>query len=79
MIRRYRKKPAVVEAVQWNGKNEGDILEFDGVSIGPRGPEIVTLAGTMLVSMGDYIVRGIQGELYPCKQDIFEELHEPMD
>lgn len=81
---RYRKKPIEVEAVRFfNGaihpmdgwvKNafESDILFWDiGMKLVVR-----TLEGDMVVSGGDYIIRGIQGELYPCKPDIFEQTYE---
>ena len=80
---KYRKKPVVIEAVQWLGKNE----PFDGKAIGLEfkdgpverldgGIEIRTLEGTMLASVGDFIIKGVQGELYPCKPDIFEATYE---
>ena len=59
---RYRKKPVVIEA-------EGPITE-------PR--EIVTLEGTMRADVGDYVITGVKGEVYPCKPDIFEATYEPV-
>ena len=73
----YRKKPIVIEAHQWDGCNVGELIEF----IPPdkfTGPDyegniiIHTLEGAMTALPGDYIVKGIKGEFYPCKPDIFE-------
>ena len=77
---RYRKKPVVIEAVQFTGENYDDIIEFTGnqAIIGlPTGEgsecmTIPTLEGPMVASPGDYIICGIAGEFYPCKPDIFE-------
>jgi hypothetical protein len=76
---RYRKKPVVIEAVQYDGTFP---LEFLGDaehvrSAGDGALEIVTLEGTMRADVGDWIIRGVKGELYPCKPDIFETTYEP--
>ena len=90
---RYRKKPVEVEAIQWDGINLSDIKDFVGESLickiydcawevnaAPVIAElqIRTLEGNMSVSKGDYIIKGIQGEFYPCKPDIFEQTYEPI-
>lgn len=80
-MQKYRKKPTVVEAIQFTGKNMQDILAAVGnsqirVPEDRQSIEIKTLEGTMTASKGDFIVRGIKGELYPVKPDIFEKLHE---
>jgi hypothetical protein len=81
MPKKYRKKPVVIEAVQWTGNNDDDIMEF--VSTGRFGDDdddgvyIMTLEGEMRASVGDYIIKGVQGEFYPCKPDIFEQTYEP--
>lgn len=83
IAKKYRKKPVVIEAVQWTGKNRTDIYEF----CGPRSDiifildavNIPTLEGSMTASAGDYIIRGVHGELYPCKPDIFEETYEEVN
>jgi hypothetical protein len=79
--RRYRKKPVVIEAMQYLGSFE---LEFLGDSERVRKAaddtgacEIVTLEGVMRCEVGDWIIRGVKGELYPCKPDIFEATYEP--
>ena len=86
---RYKKKPVVIEAIQWNGENANEIKEwcnkdknnFNFVcgQTNPNQIEINTLEGVMLASIGDYIIKGIKGEFYPCKPDIFEETYEVLD
>jgi DNA-directed RNA polymerase subunit RPC12/RpoP len=88
---KYRKKPVVVEAVQWTGKNFEELAELIG-SLEEGRPErravydeldmtlkIKTLEGVMAANPGDYIIQGVQGELYPCKPDIFEATYEPLE
>ena len=83
---KYRKKPIVIEAVQWKPKKGGwpgmgrsDIL---GViwRFGPKGKVcsgiMETLEGVHEVTIGDWIITGIKGEKYPCKPDIFEATYE---
>jgi len=83
---KYRKKPVVIEAIQFNGRNSADIHEFCGEfvrePVGEEYLEIVTLEGIMRAQHGDYIIKGVKGEFYPCKPDVFEqtyELVEPFD
>ena len=73
--RRYRKKPVVIEAVLWTGDNFPKIKKFVG---GPAifderlGLLIFTLEGRMTADIGDWIIKGVKGECYPCKPEIFE-------
>lgn len=93
MINKYIKKPIEVEALQIHG-NVSEIKEFIGENgdayiydepwkalIGR--PHIVvtihTLEGDMRATDGDYIIKGIKGEFYPCRKDIFEETYEIVD
>ena len=80
MARAYRKKPVVVEAVQWTGENHAEMCEFidpEAFEIIPRiGLVIHTLEGDHHASLGDYIIRGVNGEFYPCKPDIFAKTYE---
>lgn len=78
---RYKKKPVVIDAIQWDGSEDGAINiasqeEFEGMldfkSGGFDGFYIKTLEGLMQVSKDDYVIRGVKGEFYPCKPDIFE-------
>ena len=79
----YRKKPVVVEAVQFTEDSLDELTKFCGFNIGDvenplyrRGIVIETLEGNMLASKGDWIIRGVNGEFYPCKPDIFEKTYE---
>lgn len=77
---KYRKKPVVIEAIQWNGDNFGEVAMFcKKIKIAYTHNETIvieTLEGDMLASKGDYIIKGVKGEFYPCKPDIFEETYE---
>ena len=88
---RYRKKPVVIDAIQWTGINlseikmfVGDKLEYNIIDtaweVGKGRPcvlmKIKTLEGKMEASEGDYIIKGVNGEFYPCKPDIFEKTYE---
>lgn len=76
----YRKKPVEVQAVQWNGNNVGEVLEFCGKArIKDDSIFIDTLEGTMEAKTGDYIIKGVKGEFYPCKPDIFEDTYCEVD
>jgi hypothetical protein len=83
----YRKKPIEVQAIRYDGTNEDAVAEFMGGKRQARaekrklpGPGrglhdgilIHTLEGTMTASVGDWIIRGVKGEFYPCKPGIFE-------
>lgn len=80
---KFRKKPVVIEAVQWTGSNLDELRAFVPKEFRhnkihqPMG--IVTLEGVVTVSEGDWIIRGIKGEFYPCKPDIFEKTHEAVE
>lgn len=78
--KKYRKKPVEVEAVQYDGENGREIGHFAGLDASTAGREkalvIHTPEGNMRVSVGDYVIRGVQGEHYPCKPDIFEQTYE---
>lgn len=76
---KYRKKPVVIEAIQWTGENCAEIDAFldDTEETTPGGPIVIeTLEGDMTAQVGDWIIRGVQGELYPCKPDIFAATYE---
>lgn len=83
-MRKYRKKPVVIEAVQYLGFHEnGEECElFLGSSfethIATKNQIMVrTMEGELTASQGDYLIRGVQGEFYPCKPDIFAATYEP--
>ena len=87
---KYRKKPVVIEAFQLNERglvaedwfcdavSRNDIVthNFGKYHIEPAWCEIKTLEGTMIAKVGDYIIQGVNGEIYPCKADIFEKTYE---
>ena len=83
-IHKYRKKPVVIEAIQLTKDTFKEVCEWVGddlVTIFLKGDNfegirISTFEGHMDASMGDYIIKGIKGEFYPCKADIFEETYE---
>ena len=94
---RFRKRPVVIEAVQWTGDNLIEVISFtDGVPdtrsdtaaekwqsycdlVANDGLKIHTLEGKMLASPGDWIIKGVQGEFYPCKPAIFALTYEAAD
>lgn len=85
---KFRKKPVVIEAILWDGtiqtlkvlqamgmksiRYSTDDSRRDGIS----DLEIVTLEGSHCASLGDWIIKGVKGEFYPCKPDIFEQTYE---
>lgn len=81
----YRKKPVVVEAIQYGAATCVEICAWIGVEHRAYEGEpcgvgvliIPTLEGDMIAQPGDYIIRGIKGEFYPCKPDIFADTYEP--
>lgn len=79
---KYRKKPVVIEALQYDGYHTGQLNDFCGDKIVEpvdASPFIRTLEGNMTISKGDYVIRGVNGELYPCKPDIFKKTYEPAE
>ncbi len=82
---KYRKKPVVIDAVQWNGQDDfGAVVALGGdparrVFTTGNFLNIETLEGMMLANPGDWIIRGVKGELYPCKDDIFRATYEPVE
>jgi len=83
--KQYRKKPVVIEAMRWDGNESAMAIEkWSGhvVSRGEDFPDLMsveTLEGDMNAAPGDYIIKGVQGEFYPCKPDIFEATYEAVD
>jgi hypothetical protein len=79
----YRKKPVVIEAEQFNASNGEDISAWSGGAARPaighheeRVLLIDTLEGCLTASHGDWIIKGLKGEFYPCKPDIFEATYD---
>jgi hypothetical protein len=83
---KYRKKPVVVEVMQYNWDDAGypkkvvqdNIADFIGANLILVGDDIIieTLEGDMVAKRGDWIIKGVQGEFYPCKPDIFAATYE---
>lgn len=89
---KYKKKPIVVEAIRWTGSNLEEIRNFVGSDLIEEYVELCdikrtlkkmlvdiaidTLEGTMKVDYGDYIIKDVNNELYPCKPDVFEQTYE---
>lgn len=83
---KYIKKPVVIDAVRWSGNNLNEILDF----MKDKQPNyyeddekklltIQTLEGNIIASVDDYIVKGMWGEFYICKPDIFEQTYEVVE
>lgn len=83
--RTYRKKPVHVKAIKFNGNNSKQVEEFvygeshEKYFTSSPHMTIQTLEGDMKASKGDYIIRGVAGEFYPCKPDIFKATYEEID
>ena len=81
---KYRKKPVEIDAIQWVSDNIEQVYEMLGDNLIINTDEdkdevkhfINTLEGKMEMSWGDYIIKGVKGEFYPCKPDIFELTYE---
>lgn len=88
---KYKKKPVVIEAIQWIGNNLEEIKNFVGEQleyniedsawqVGKGVPHVTvkikTLEGVMEARKGDYIIKGVNGEFYPCKPDVFEKTYD---
>ena len=79
MVKRYNAKPYEIEAIQWNGKNEKEVLEFVGNKhyISFDGDlYLITFQGKMKARIGDYIIKCLQGDFYSCEPDVFAERFE---
>lgn len=90
---KFRKKPVVIEAVQWTGSNLKEVIDFSGLHesakkwsweeyekvVADDGLKIFTLEGKMNADVNDWIIKGVKGEFYPCKPEIFEATYESVD
>ena len=82
---KYRKRSVIIEALRYDGTNYKEIEAFVGVgnlyAVG-RGTlwiEFKTLEGFITAIVGDFIIKGVKGEFYPCKSDIFAETYEQVE
>lgn len=82
-IRKFRKKPVTIEAFEWKGEIDDEIKEFikDSHTYTNDRKSLVinTLEGDMEALVGDFIIKGVKGELYPCKPDIFWQTYEEVE
>lgn len=83
---KYRKKPVVIEAEKWESSTESfnrilamGLTKWRAGEMGTGTFTIETLEGTHLASDGDYIIKGVMGEFYPCKPDIFHMTYEEVE
>lgn len=84
---KYRKKPVVIDAIQWTGNNFKEVTDFFGEFKRWHISDVVevesifidTLEGRHEARKGDWIIKGVKGEFYPCKPDIFEQTYEKID
>ena len=82
---KFRKKPVVIEAMQFTDESKDRVFHFvrcntaadfeDGRPV----LKIQTLEGVMTAQVGDWVIKGVNGEFYPCKPDIFEKTYEPVE
>ena len=94
MTKKYITKTVVIEAIKWTGLNLKEVKEFVGESliydindiawkVGEGSPsvylQIKTLEGVMKCMLGDYIIKGTQGEFYPCKPVVFKKKYERLE
>lgn len=93
MVQKFRKKPVVIEAIQWNGSNLREVIDFTGLHhsaekwsweeyeqvVKTDGLKIFTLEGKMNADVNDFIIKGEKGEFYPCKPEIFEATYEKVN
>lgn len=86
--KKYRKQPVVIEAMRYDGSNAVAVVRWFTKHLDDPAPYVAaqtgdlvipTLEGDMRASVGDWIIRGVQGEFYPCKPAIFEATYEPVE
>ena len=90
-MRKYVKKPVVIEAVQWDGENLDEVMTFcngdASYELMARGASELVIAtledgdsiARHVASVGDFIIKGVAGEFYPCKPDIFAATYQEVD
>lgn len=82
---RFRKKPVVIEAMQFTNDNKKHLFRwltsdyYENDLDGRPVLVILTLEGNMIAQIGDWIIKGVNGEFYPCKPHIFEQTYEPVE
>lgn len=82
---KFRKKPVVIDAIQWDGFNKEELSRYMGEEVRTVTREegkcirIATLEGEMIASPQDWVIKGVKGEFYPCKPDIFESTYDEVE
>ena len=83
---KFRKKPVVIEAVKWTNRDDDSLKNILAMGCEPEfaadgTPDLIilTIEGRMRANAGDWIIKGIKGEFYPCKPDIFEATYDPVE
>lgn len=77
-IKQYTKKPVAIEAIQLTNKNHSEIIEWlssynvESYTLNSSEFYVKTLEGDMKANVGDYIIKGVKNEFYPCREDIFK-------
>ena len=87
MIKKYKTKPCEIEAIKWDGNNFEEVSKFANNKVHMEllfgsmdyGLVVDTLEGYMLASEGDFIIKGLRGEFYPCKPDVFYKKYEEVE
>lgn len=84
--KRFRKKPVVIEAMQFTDDNKNQVFNWITCNVVPAWDtngnpalKIQTLEGDMLAQLGDWVIKGVKGEFYPCKEDIFLATYDQVD
>ena len=78
---KYRKKPVVIDAIQWTGDNYPDVFEFTAGYAYPTKSHsdtlaVSTLEGEVMATNGCYIIRGVNGDYFPCQEAVFKKTYE---
>jgi len=84
---KFRKKPVVIEAFmygfdvfpEWFSNSDFEFCYEDKLNMPPIGVKIKTLEGVMIAKVGDWVIKGVKGEIYPCNPDIFELTYEAVN
>ena len=87
MVKSYVKRPIPIEAIQWNGKNFDEVkafckdamIAYDGELIIPTMEDGKLIKAQHVATEGDYVIKGVRGEFYFCKEDIFNETYEEVE
>ncbi|HET7150909.1 MAG TPA: hypothetical protein VFI60_05825 [Candidatus Acidoferrum sp.] len=84
-VAKFRKKPVVIEAMQFTEETKNQVFNWVTCNRYAEGNDessvliIETLEGNVRASLGDWVIRGVKGEFYPCKPDIFEKTYERVE